>query len=96
MFCCYQSVRTVISGRNLVSFNFYWHQQNKKLKFIITADITSIAKVYGKAVQRNGDTYMDIEKMTIDFTMKNARFKVKDNVNSQNVLGKCSYFGQNL
>lgn len=30
---------------------------------------------------------MDIDKMTIDFTMKNARFKVKDNVNSQNVLG---------
>lgn len=66
---------------------------NLKLKFMFTADITSIAKVYGKAVQRNGDTYMDIEKMTIDFTMKNARFKVKDNVNSQNVLGKMSNFG---
>lgn len=52
------------------------------------ADITAIAKVYGKAVQRDGDTYLDIDKMSIDFTMKNARFKVKDNVNNQNVLGK--------
>lgn len=52
------------------------------------ADISSIAKVYGKAVDRNGVMYMEIEKMVIDFTMKNARFKVKDNVNNQNVLGK--------
>jgi len=52
------------------------------------SDITAIAKVYGKEVQRNGETYMDIDKLNIDFTMKNARFKVKDNVNSQNVLGE--------
>ena len=35
---------------------------------------------------------MEIEKLVIDFTMKNARFKVKDNVNSQNVLGTL-FFG---
>ena len=55
-------------------------------------DITAIAKVYGKEVQRNGESYMHIEKLVIDFTMKNARFKVKDNVNSGNVLGKCWSF----
>lgn len=37
---------------------------------------------------------MDIEKIVIDFTMKNARFKVKDNVNSQNVLGMTSRIQQ--
>lgn len=31
---------------------------------------------------------MEIEKLSIDFTMKNARFKVKDNLNNGNVLGK--------
>lgn len=80
----------VISGRNLVS------ERDKQICKIINiiyviifaGDISSIAKVYGKAVDRNGETFMDIEKIIIDFTMKNARFKVKDNVNSQNVLGK--------
>ncbi|XP_037036851.1 protein takeout-like [Bradysia coprophila] len=52
------------------------------------SDITAIAKVYGKEVQRNGVSYMDIDKLNIDFTMKGARFKVKDNLNSQNVLGE--------
>lgn len=56
--------------------------------FKFAGDISSIVKVYGKAVDRNGETYMDIDKINIDFTMKNARFKVKDNVNSQNVLGR--------
>lgn len=51
-------------------------------------DITAIAKVYGKEVKRENDTFMHIEKLGIDFTMKNARFKVKDNVNAGNVLGK--------
>lgn len=31
---------------------------------------------------------MDIDKLNIDFQMKGARFKVKDNLNSQNVLGE--------
>lgn len=51
-------------------------------------DITAIIKVYGKEVTRHDDVYMNIEKLGLDFTMKNARFKVKDNVNAQNVLGK--------
>lgn len=50
-------------------------------------DITAIAKVYGKEVKRENDIFMHIEKLGIDFTMKNARFKVKDNVNAGNVLG---------
>lgn len=50
-------------------------------------NITAVIKVYGKETKRDGDAYMHIEKLGLDFTMKNARFKVKDNVNSQNVLG---------
>lgn len=52
------------------------------------SDITAIIKVYGKEQTRDNDVYMNIEKLGLDFTMKNARFKVKDNLNSQNVLGK--------
>lgn len=55
----------------------------------VAADITAIAKIYGKAVERDGESFMGIEKINVDFTMKNARFKVKDHVNTQNVLGKC-------
>lgn len=54
-------------------------------------DITAIIKVYGKEMQKNSDVFMNIEKLGLDFTMKNARFKVKDNVNSQNVLGMNNY-----
>lgn len=50
-------------------------------------DITAVIKVYGKEIQKNNDVYMSIDKLGLDFTMKNARFKVKDNVNTQNVLG---------
>lgn len=51
-------------------------------------DITAVIKVYGKETTRENVAYMHIEKLGLDFTMKNARFKVKDNINSQNVLGE--------
>lgn len=60
------------------------------LRYIFSADISAIAKIYGKPVEREGESFMMIEKMIVDFTMKNARFKVKDNINTQNVLGKFS------
>lgn len=60
------------------------------------SDITAIAKVYGKEVKRENDLYMHIEKLGIDFTMKNARFKVKDNVNAGNVLGNIRVVHYNL
>lgn len=52
------------------------------------SEITAVIKVYGKEVQQNNDIYMIIDKLGLDFTMKNARFKVKDNLNAQTVLGK--------
>lgn len=57
----------------------------------LSADISAIAKIYGKPLERDGETFMSVEKMLVDFTMKNARFKVKDNVNTQNVLGECRF-----
>lgn len=51
-------------------------------------DISAIAKIYGKPTERDGEVFMGIEKMVVDFTMKNARFKVKDNLNTQSVLGE--------
>lgn len=59
-------------------------------------DITAIIKVYGKEQTRDDDVYMHIEKLGLDFTMKNARFKVKDNINSQNVLGKFIFIHRKL
>lgn len=53
------------------------------------ADISSIAKLYGKEVTgEDGLKYMNIEKLGVDFTLKNARFKVRDNVNTGNILGE--------
>lgn len=55
----------------------------------IPADISSIAKLYGKQVKGKDDVnYMNIEKLGVDFTLKNARFKVRDNVNTGNILGE--------
>lgn len=51
------------------------------------SEITAVIKVYGKETTRDEDVFMHIEKLGLDFTVKNARFKVKDNINSQNVLG---------
>lgn len=40
---------------------------------------------------------MTVEKLGFDFNMKNARFKVKDNVNTGNVLGEAinNFLNQN-
>jgi hypothetical protein len=44
----------------------------------LSADINAIAKMYGKQITKNGEDYMTVEKMVVDFVMKGARFKVKD------------------
>lgn len=52
------------------------------------SEITAIIKVYGKEVKRDNNIFMHIDKLGLDFTMKNARFKVRDNVNTGNILGE--------
>ncbi|GAB0098499.1 protein takeout [Sergentomyia squamirostris] len=51
-------------------------------------NISAIGKLYGREIERNGEKYMQIDKVFLDFNMKNARFKVKDNINNGNVLGE--------
>ncbi|XP_055696465.1 protein takeout-like isoform X1 [Lutzomyia longipalpis] len=51
-------------------------------------NISAIGKLYGREVERDGEKYMNIDKIFLDFNMKNARFKVKDNINNGNVLGE--------
>jgi hypothetical protein len=46
-------------------------------------DINAIAKMYGKQIIKNGEAYMTVEKMVVDFVMKNARFRVKDQGHQQ-------------
>jgi hypothetical protein len=49
----------------------------------ISDDINAIAKIYGKPVTKNNEEYMTIDKMVVDFVMKSARFKVKDQGHQQ-------------
>lgn len=48
-----------------------------------TADINAIAKMYGKQIMKNNEPYMSVEKMVVDFVMKGARFRVKDQGHQQ-------------
>lgn len=34
--------------------------------------------MYGRQIMKNGEPYMAVEKMIVDFVMKGARFRVKD------------------
>lgn len=47
------------------------------------ADINAIAKMYGKQIMKNNEAYMTVEKMVVDFVMKGARFRVKDQGHQQ-------------
>ncbi|XP_059609546.1 protein takeout-like [Phlebotomus argentipes] len=51
-------------------------------------NISAIGKLYGREVEKDGEKYMNIDKIFLDFNLKNARFKVKDNINNGNVLGE--------
>lgn len=44
--------------------------------------------MYGKEFVRDEVAFMSVDKLGVDFTMKNARFKVRDNINTGNILGE--------
>lgn len=48
-----------------------------------SADINAIAKMYGKQIIKNNEAYMTVEKVVVDFVMKGARFRVKDQGHQQ-------------
>lgn len=39
--------------------------------------------MYGKQIMKNNEPYMTVEKMVVDFVMKGARFRVKDQGHQQ-------------
>ncbi|KPJ17769.1 Protein takeout [Papilio machaon] len=51
-------------------------------------DVAAIAKIYGKEVERDNEKYMSIERLLVDFKLKNSRFKVRDTVNHGSVIGE--------
>lgn len=51
-------------------------------------DVSAIGRIYGKEVERDGELYMMIEKLLIDFKLQKSRFKVKDLVNHGNIIGR--------
>lgn len=80
--CLYNNCRNYSTDRR-VCFSL------RSRHYLPAADISSIAKLYGKEVTgEDGVKYMNIEKLGVDFTLKNARFKVRDNVNTGNILGE--------
>lgn len=51
------------------------------------SNISAIAKIFGEERFKGDKSFMHINKLGIDFTMKNAKFKVEDKLNLQSVLG---------
>ncbi|XP_054273554.1 uncharacterized protein LOC128993592 [Macrosteles quadrilineatus] len=51
-------------------------------------NITGIGKLYGKEVRRNDVSYMKTERLGVDFKLGSSRFKIKDYLNGNNVLGE--------
>lgn len=39
--------------------------------------------MYGKQIMKNNEPYMTVDKMVVDFVMKGARFRVKDQGHQQ-------------
>ncbi|CAK1600172.1 unnamed protein product [Parnassius mnemosyne] len=51
-------------------------------------DVAAIAKIYGKEVERENVKYMVIERLLVDFKLKNSRFNIRDTVNHGSVIGE--------
>lgn len=51
-------------------------------------NITGIGKIYGVEVVKNDVVFMKTERLGVDFKLGKARFKIKDYINGNNVLGE--------
>ncbi|XP_075236521.1 protein takeout-like [Lycorma delicatula] len=52
------------------------------------SNITGIGKIYGIEVKKNGVVFMKTERLGIDFKLGKSRFKIRDVLNNNNVLGE--------
>ncbi|KPI93561.1 Protein takeout [Papilio xuthus] len=59
-------------------------------------DVAAIAKIYGKEIERDNEKYMSIERLLVDFKLKNSRFKVRDTVNHVDVAAITKIYGKEI
>ncbi|CAH1399277.1 unnamed protein product [Nezara viridula] len=52
------------------------------------SNITGIAKIFGKEVIKGGVRFMKTERLLVDFKLARSRFKIRDLLNTNNVLGE--------
>ncbi|XP_049857354.1 circadian clock-controlled protein daywake-like [Schistocerca gregaria] len=51
-------------------------------------DIAAVVRVFGKEVATDGEKFMRIDKLLVDFNLSKSRFRIKDFLNTGNVLGE--------
>lgn len=59
----------------------------------VSDNITGIGKLYGKEVKKNNVSFMKTERLGVDFKLASSKFKIKDYLNGNNVLGEMSLEG---
>lgn len=60
----------------------------------VSDNITGIGKLYGKEVKKNNVSFMKTERLGVDFKLASSKFKIKDYLNGNNVLGEMSLAGR--
>ncbi|XP_063224887.1 uncharacterized protein LOC134532380 [Bacillus rossius redtenbacheri] len=51
-------------------------------------DVAAVVKLRGKEVEAGGRKYMKVDKLLSDFSVGRSRFRVRDHLNHNNVLGQ--------
>lgn len=62
----------------------------------VSDNITGIGKLYGKEVKKNNVSFMKTERLGVDFKLASSKFKIKDYLNGNNVLGEISLEGDGV
>ncbi|XP_014289107.1 protein takeout [Halyomorpha halys] len=52
------------------------------------SNITGIATIFGKEVLKGGVPFMKTERLLVDFKLARSRFKIRDLLNANNILGE--------
>ncbi|CAH0558251.1 unnamed protein product [Brassicogethes aeneus] len=81
--------RIEIRGKYEVNGNVLLFPVRSKGDFwAIFLDVDAAAKIFGKEVLRDGERYMRIDKMLVDFRLQKSRFRIRDIINHGNVIGE--------
>lgn len=60
-------------------------------KIHIPENVTAVAKLYGIEIAKDGVKFMKTDRLGIGFKLQKPLFRIKDVINRNNVIGKCSY-----